>query len=363
MSRLAIIGTNGVPSNYGGFETLVEFIATYLSQEHEITIFCSSQMHRARLETYKGCRLIYLPLGANGWQSVFYDILSIVLSIHAYDKLLILGSSGAIFLPLLLPHRSKILMNIGGLDWQRSKWSWWVRRFLKLSESLAVRFSGTLISDNLGIQEYLLQEYGKKSIVIAYGGDHVANVSPEQADKMKYPFLENPYALSVARIQPDNNIETILKAFQESKSMPLVFVGNWANSTYGRQIRDKYSPYPHIHLLDAIYDQRELDLIRSNCSIYIHGHSAGGTNPALVEAMYLGLPVVAFDCVFNRYTTKSQAVFFKTSEDITHEVASMTAIARRRIGDGLKTIAQNNYRWDLITSQYSGIIENNLVAR
>ncbi len=96
----------------------------------------------------------------------------------------------------------------------------------------------------------------------------------------------------------------------------LVMVGNWQKSEYGKEIKEKYSKYPNIHLLEPIYEPHEINWIRSKATLYVHGHSAGGTNPSLVEAMNFGLPILAFDCVYNRATTEDKCKYWKTAEDI-----------------------------------------------
>ena len=222
--KIAIIGTNGIPAKYGGFETLVEYLAEYLSSDFEITVYCSSNLQIDRLNYYKGVKLVYINLRANGWQSIFYDFLSLFYSYKKFDKILILGCSGSLFQPFFRSHRHKFIMNLGGLDWQRSKWNLFTRKYLKLSERLGVKFSGQLIADNEGIRKYLAKVYGVDSCVIAYGGDQVYKVESTQSDITRYPFLEKPYALTVARIQPDNNIELLCSSFNEGSLFPLVIV-------------------------------------------------------------------------------------------------------------------------------------------
>ena len=150
--------------------------------------------------------------------------------------------------------------------------------------------------------------------MIAYGGDQAQQKDITSEALKIYPFLKDKYSLSVARIQPDNNIDMICEAFQEEASMPLVFIGNWQNSAYGIKTKEKYQSSSNLILLDAIYDRDKLDIIRSNCTLYIHGHSAGGTNPSLVEAMYLGLPVFAFSSGYNEYTTENKALYFDSKK-------------------------------------------------
>ncbi len=355
--KIAVVGTQGVPSRYGGFETLVEYIAENLAQEYEITVFCSGKIYRDRLSNYKGCKLVYINFFANGIESVFYDIVSLIKSRKRFDKVLILGSSGGIAMPFLRKYRNKFILNFGGLDWQRSKWGWFSKRFLKISEALAIRNSKFLISDNIGIQKYILRTYGRESEMIAYGGDQVLNVYANREDYNKYGFLNISYAFSVARIQPDNNIDMILDAFVDGVTMPMVFVGNWENSEYGKRTKEKYKNYSNIILLDAIYDQHELDLLRSNCKVYIHGHSAGGTNPSLVEAMNLCLPVFAFSSGFNENTTENAAKYFSSSWELKNLVLKIKSSELESIGKKMKSIASEKYKWSIVTRGYSKIFE------
>ena len=355
--KIAIIGTNGVPSKYGGFETLVEYLVKYLANDYEITVFCSTNLVTEKIDTYEGVKLEYINLDANGWQSIFYDIVSIFKSYKQFDKVLVLGCSGSIIMPFFIGYKSKFIMNLGGLDWKRSKWGLLTRKFLKLSEVMAIKFSGHIISDNQGIKEYILKEYKRDSFLIAYGGDHAIKQSIEQLSIEKYPFLQKEYAFTVARIQPDNNIEMILDSFADDSLYPLVFVGNWSYSTYGKLTKEKYMNNPNIILLDAIYDQNELNILRSNCKIYLHGHSAGGTNPALVEAMNLGLPILAHHSIFNKHTTNFEAVYFSDSKDIFKKINSLSKTDLYNIGERMKSIAKDKYKWEIIGRDYAKVFD------
>jgi len=354
--KLAIIGTQGIPNQYGGFESLVEHIAKYLSGQFDITIFCSSKVYSEKLPEVYGCRLRYLPFKANGVQSIPYDIISILQSVKKYDRILILGSSGGVILPLLKKYRHKLILNLGGMDWKRSKWSRFAKSFLKLSESLAVKNCGDLVADNACIQQYIKQEYKRQSVLIEYGGDHVTNEIINERDTEKYPFLKNKYALSVARIQPDNNIEMILDAFREDAPVPIVFIGNWNGSSYGEEIKKKYSGLNNIILLDAIYDQKELNKIRSNCAVYIHGHSAGGTNPSLVEAMCLGLPIICYASGFNQSNTEHKALYFKDGPELRNLLDTDNA-KLLKLGSDMKAIAERRYKWQMIAQKYADCIK------
>lgn len=354
--KIAIVGTQGLPASYGGFETLVEYIADYLSDQFEITIFCSSKVYKDKISNYKGCKLVYIPLHANGVQSIPFDIISILKAINSFDKILILGSSGGLILPFLKGCRKQFILNFGGLDWKREKWGFLAQKILKLSESFAVRNSQYIISDNLGIKEYVEKEYNRQSTLIAYGGDQAQNVVPNKSDLTKYNFLKNSYACAIARIQPDNNIEMILNTFKNNHQFgAIVFIGNWKNSAYGIKVKNLYANQSNIILLDAIYDQRELDLIRSNCCVYIHGHSAGGTNPALVEAMNLGVPIFAYSSGFNEHTTENKAKYFNSEFELGVIFQNVNNEELKQLGIKMQKIANNKYKWKIITDKYAAI--------
>lgn len=355
MKKIAIIGTNGIPSKYGGFETLVEYLAQYLSSKYEITIFCSSNKDTVEIKEYKGCKLEYISMNANGWQSIFFDILSLYKSYKNYDKTLILGASGCIILPFFSKYSDRFIFNFGGLDWKRSKWGFFTRKFLKLSESMGIKYSKHLIADNIGIQNYILTEYNRQSTLITYGGDQVFKVIPNDLDLEKYPFINKKYALSVARIQSDNNIELLLDSFNERSPFPFVLVGNWGSSPFGIKTKKKYLSSNNIILLDAIYDQNELNLLRSNCKVYLHGHSAGGTNPALVEAMNLALPILAFDSIFNKFTTDFKAEYFSTSNELAMNLNKISEEKLKEIAKNMYSIAKKFYQWKLIAMKYSNV--------
>lgn len=359
MKRVAIIGTAGVPGRYGGFETLAHQLVGHLGEDHQLTVYCSGKLYKKeeRVKRWRGARLVYLPLSANGLQSIPYDILSIIHALFFNDTLLILGVSGGIFLPIVkLLSNKKIIVNIDGLEWRRPKWHPLIRRFLKLSERLAVRFSDADITDNYALQQYTANEYKTLSILIEYGADHVSHVAIGPKMVREFPFLRQAYAFGVCRIEPENNIHVILEAFAGQEAWPLVMVGNWANSLYGQDLRKQYGHLAHLHLLDPIYEQQRLDALRSNCRLYVHGHSAGGTNPSLVEAMYLGLPVLAYDVSYNRHTTHEAAYYFDSSESLRAVMQETSDSRWAEAGYKLKGIADRHYTWGHIASRYKSII-------
>jgi glycosyltransferase involved in cell wall biosynthesis len=350
---VALVGTVGLPARYGGFETLAHFLVSYLNRATHFIVYCSGPDYPTRPATYHSARLKYLPIHANGAQSVAFDLASLIHSCFCADVILILGTSGGVFVPLTRLFRRRVILNIGGLDWQRSKWGFWARRFLKLSEAVAVNWASVLVADNAGIASYLQAQYGRESVLIEYGGDQITLPSITEERRKRYPFLDVSYAFSVARIQPDNNIEMILDAFSRSAGHRLVMVGNWAGSQFGRELKARFIEHGNLHLLDAIYDPEELNTLRGHCSLYIHGHSAGGTNPSLVEAMHLSLPIVAFDVVYNRETTEHAARYFRDATELAELLDRVTPAewdAQRAI---MKEIAIRRYCWKVVADKYA----------
>lgn len=349
--KVAVIGTVGVPASYGGFETLVEnIIGENASVDVEYTIFCSSKAYSEQKIEYKGAKLKYVGLKANGAQSTLYDILSMLRTSNKYDVALILGVSGCIFLPVFrLWFRNKLIVNIDGLEHRREKWGKFAKWFLLKSEAMAVRYADVVVADNQGIKDYVTETYHKESALIAYGGDHVEReVSDEKQQEVlkQYDVKSNEYAISVCRIEPENNCHVILDAFSKTDKK-LIYIGNWERSEYGRELKEKFSKFPNINIHQPEYDLDTLYALRSHAGVYIHGHSAGGTNPSLVEAMFFGKPILAFDCIYNRATTHERACYFKDSNDLNVLLSTLELN-----GDAMKDMARQEYTWRKIASQY-----------
>lgn len=357
MKKIAIIGTNGLPGRYGGWDQLLNHLTLSLSKNYEVIVYTSSYNAVKGLKEYNGAKLKIIPLKANGFQSIFYDGLSMLHAAIYYDTLLVLGTSGCIFLPIIKLFRKKIILNPDGAEWKRGKWNKFIKWFLKKSEDIGIRFSDEIVADNKIIQEYIFEEYGINSHLIAYGGDNAKYVSLNEDTKLKYGIENQNYAFKVCRIEPENNIDLILEAFKDL-NIKLILIGNWNFSPYGINLRNQYSKHNNLLLLDPIYHQQTLDELRGNCGVYVHGHSVGGTNPSLVEAMNLGLFCVVFDVDYNVETTENKAIYFKNVSDL------ITIINRYISGnievEGLKEamneIASRRYVWQKIVNQYESII-------
>lgn len=354
MKKVAILGTQGIPANYGGFETLVEnIIGENCSNDIRYTVFCSAKDMPQRMKEYKGARLKYVNLRANGVQSIPYDIVSMMRCMRGYDTILILGVSGCIFLPFLrLFSRSRIIVNIDGLEHRRAKWKGWVKRFLKMSESFAIRHAHTIIADNRGIQDYVRHVYDKDAKLVTYGGDHVlVDIEKEREIEIleQYGLEPDGYCMSLCRIEPENNCHIALEAFAKSKEK-LIFIGNWKANGYSRKLKEQYSGYENIKLLDSIYDLEILHAMRKNCKCYIHGHSAGGTNPSLVEAMFFGRPILAFNIVYNRETTHHKANYYHNCKELLKLIGRVPDNGKK-----MSEVAHRYYTWKHVAKEYEAL--------
>lgn len=352
--RVAIIGTVGLPAAYSGFETLAEHLVRYNERAGaplDLTVYCSSRHFKERPARYHGATLRYVDLDANNASSLVYDAVTMASAVrHGVDTILLLGVSGAWVLPFVrLFTQTRIVTNIDGIEWRREKWRGIAKWVLRISERLAVRWSHAVVADNGAIVDYVRQAYGSESHLIAYGGDHALD-TPGQP----FPGLPARYALALCRIEPENNVHMILEAFAGDLPLPLVFIGNWDRSSYGRALKRQYASHDNIVILDPIYNTAPLRTIREGCAVYIHGHSAGGTNPSLVEMMHFGKPILAFDCVFNRKSTDQSAIFFKDGGDLREQINAGVDPAS---GDRMAVIARDRYNWDEIGKAYVTLVQ------
>lgn len=359
--KIFIVGIVGVPAAYGGFETLVDQLLDQWNGRSgiSITVFCSDRPDHIRLTSYRGAKLVYLPVSANGVWSIIYDALGLLIAVTSRaDSVLVLGVSGAILIPIarvLSP--AKIVVNLDGNEAGRAKWGGFASVFLKLSTWIAKKFSTLVIVDN----QALYNEIGDSSKlskikVIAYGGNHALDGEPKLARSSTLAVIEEmqAYGLCISRIVPENNIDLILGAVTQMK-ISFVMVGNWCASSYGRYLRTKYEANSQLRLLDPIYDKDDLYSLRASASFYIHGASAGGTNPSLVEMMFFPLPIFIYDCSYNRETTCNAGYFYRNGSELMWLIAEKGK-GKLNCDNGLLDIARRRYNWSVIGKQYLDLL-------
>lgn len=358
MKTVAIIGTNGLPAKYGGFETLTNYLVENFDKSvHEIIVYCSKTPKKERLKFYNGAKLVYFPFKANGWQSMIYDFLTIIHAFFNASDLIILGFSGAFAFPLNKIFKKNIIFNIGGVEWEKVRGSNFTSKFeiglKKYMEKLCVKNSNTVIIDNLHFKDYIVKKYRKTPLLAEYGGDHAVyrEISNEMINK--YSFLHSEYALSVSRAQEDMNIHLLIEAYKKVPEKRIVIISNWHISKYGQKLFDEnIDKYDNIILLKAIYDSKELDIIRSHTSLYIHTHSLCGTAPSLVEAMSLNIPVISFDVPTNRFTTENKTLFFKDALSLIQILKNLDLEVLLKIKNQMFEISKRRYVWTRISKIY-----------
>ena len=317
--KVAILGTRGIPNNYGGFEQFAEYLSKgFVDGGHEVFVYTSHD-HPYQKKTWNGVNLIHIynPENKTGtWGQFIYDLLCIVDSRkRKFDVILQLGYTSSSIWGRLLPGRALIVTNMDGLEWKRTKYSKKVQKFLHYAEKLAVKTSDHLVADSVGIQSYLFKKYAVNSKYIPYG-THIFN-EPDPAAINTYDVTAHSYNMLIARLEPENNIETILDGVVMSKSkLPLLVIGNYENS-FGAYLIRKFESDKRIRFLGSNYDISGLNNLRYYSTIYFHGHSVGGTNPSLLEAMASSSLICAHQNEFNNAILGEDAFYFSCKEDVT----------------------------------------------
>jgi len=316
--RIGILGTRGIPNHYGGFEQFAEQLSVDLVlRGHDVSVY-NSHKHPYQNKEYKGVKLIhcYDPEHKIGTAGQFiYDFNCILNSRkQGFDILLQLGYTSSSIWRNLLPKNAVVITNMDGLEWKRSKYSEKVKQFLKVAEKWAVQSSKYLVADSIGIQTYLKNTYHIQSTYIPYGA--LPFKDPDLQVLQQYKLEPNRYTLLIARMEPENNIETIVAGYVDSKKQePLLIVGNFQNK-FGQYLKNKYRDAITIRWMGAIYNMNHLNNLRHFSQLYFHGHSVGGTNPSLLEAMACETQIIAHKNEFNQGILGNDAYYFNNSAEL-----------------------------------------------
>jgi glycosyltransferase involved in cell wall biosynthesis len=361
--KIAIIGSRGIPNRYGGFEQFAEIVSKiWVELGHDVICY-NPHDHEFQHSEINGVKIkhIYCPEKTFGAAAhIVYDFLSFRDAVSKQcDIYLQLGyQSSALSYPLFNKSvRKRIVTNMDGMEWQRSKWSKFVKYLTKFSEYLAVKFSGGLVSDNHGIANYLRKVYGVNSAIIQYGCDDVGIISKDLIGNI-CPN-EDRFYLLIARLEPENNVDEIINGFIDvNENIKLLIVGN-VDTQYGKYLKAISCDNGNIIFTGSIYDKEKLDALRQHCILYFHGHSVGGTNPSLLEAMAAGARIIAHDNEFNRSVLGRESVYFKNSKDVSEIMQSSHQVSQGL--DAFKVVNKEkinkNYRWEDIAKQYIDTFE------
>lgn len=352
--KIAILGTRGIPNHYGGFEQFAEFFSVYLAENKQEVYVYNSHNHSFQEKTFKGVNILHqfdpeYKIGTVG--QFIYDLNCILDSRKRnFDIILQLGYTSSSVWSFLFPKKPLIITNMDGLEWKRTKYSKPVQKVLQFAEKLAVNNSDYLIADSIGIQKYLQQKYNKDAAYIAYGAHQFSN--PDLSVLNTYKVENHNYNLILARLEPENNIETILDGIVLSKDkMPVLVIGNH-QTKFGNYLKEKFKNSANIRFLGAVYNHNHLDNLRWFSNIYFHGHSVGGTNPSLLEAMASKAFIFAHNNDFNKAILKENAYYFSNAE----EVKNLTLKIKKN--DNLHLIENNfnaiesEFNWDKINGKY-----------
>jgi glycosyltransferase involved in cell wall biosynthesis len=357
--RIGILGTRGIPNHYGGFEHISEYVSEGLVRKgHSVTVY-NSHNHPYTANNWNGVDIVhcYDPEYLIGTAGQFaYDFNCIAdARKRNFDVVLLMGYTSSSVWGRLYPKDSAIITNMDGLEWKRSKYSKPVQRFLKYAEKLAVKHSQFYIADSRVIKGYLKDKYQIDSRYIPYGADLFSEHEREQFDKSE--AQKEDYFLLMARMEPENNIESILEGFNNSTSRKNFKVLGDTGNRFGKYITHKFKNDERIQFKGSIFDNTAVRSLQNNSYLYFHGHSVGGTNPSLLEAMASEALIAAHDNPFNKSVLSSDAFYFNNAA----EVRNLVENVQRH--DTEKTMVKNNlhkiqyqFNWEKIIDEYEEFI-------
>lgn len=356
---ILILGTRGIPAAHGGFETFAEHLALFLADRGwQVGVYCQDEVpavtQRFRSEQWRGVELIQTQVSSTGPRATLeFDWHCVRHAARRSAVCLVLGYNSAIFLPYLRLAGRKILTNMDGIEWRRPKWSRPVKAWFWLNEWIAAWTSHRLVADHPIIADHLATRRPRSATaMIAYGGTPVP--SAPEAPVRAMGLEPGRYLISIARIEPDNSILPIVEAFsRQRRGMRLVVLGTLVeDNPYHRSIRAAASD--EVLFPGAIYDAEIVQALRFHARAYLHGHTVGGTNPSLVEALWAANPVIAHDNAYNRWTAGEAGLFFADRDGCAQAVdaliqddakaAKLSAAALARAGEA--------FSWPAILEQY-----------
>ena len=357
--KIAILGTRGIPNYYGGFEQFAEYFSVHLVQKgHEVYCY-NSHNHTFQEKTFKEVNLIhcYDPEYKVGTAGQFIYDLNCILDSRSrnFDIILQLGYTSSSIWYRLFPRKAIIITNMDGLEWKRTKYTKAVQKVLLYAEKLAVKSSDYLISDSKGIQKYIQTKYNRESTFIAYGANSFYN--PNEDLLLEYQVEKYNFNMILARLEPENNIETILDGVVlDNDKTTMLVIGNH-DTQFGVYLKEKFKAFKNIRFIGILYNLDHLDNLRYFSNLYFHGHSVGGTNPSLLEAMASRALIVAHKNEFNQDILKENGFYFTNAD----EVKNMLKVVKKR--DNLPMIQnnfeviENEFNWNKINEEYLQLFE------
>jgi glycosyltransferase involved in cell wall biosynthesis len=356
-----ILGTHGVPAEYGGFETAAENVALFLaSRGWRVIVYCQVDGRGpVREDTWNGLERVLIPVDIEGWRGTSkFDLISIRHAARFDDLCLTFGYNTAIFNLLQRVKGIPNVINMDGIEWSRSRWGFFRQAILYSNERIACFVGNHLIADHPEIEKFLLTRAPRRKLsTITYGADLVGD-APITAVASR-GLEPGRYLTLICRPIPENSILELVQGFsRRRRGYRLAVLGTYAPSEdpYHRLVMDAASE--EVVFLGSIYDKTDVEALRFHSAAYLHGHTVGGTNPSLVEAMAAGNPVIAHDNPYNRWVAQDAAVYFSTEQDVSDhldqlltspaKLEQMHAASLRRHSD--------EFTWEHVAGQYEQLL-------
>ena len=359
--KIAIIGTRGIPSNYGGFETFAEEVAVRLAERNVSTLVVGDASNPFVGNSYKGVQICNSKFSKpRNPLAFYYDSIKIAVEENS-SFVLMCGVGGSLLIPFFLTKKITLAINPDGLGFKRDKYVWWKKILFFCQYFLSSYIPKYLVFDSIGVKNYYKKVFRrtKNVTVIEYGtylNSFSENLSQLKNELIKYNYNYIPfkYHLVVSRLEPENNVEAIIKGYLLSKKKyPLVIVGN-LNTKHSKVLIDYANE--NIHFVGGIYNKDKLMVLRAASLTYLHGHSVGGTNPSLLEAMGSRNCCICHDNEFNREVIGNNGLFFSSPDEVSDHILAMEdnmqAELREQFKQGVYEKASNYYCWERITEEY-----------
>ncbi len=365
--KIAIMGTRGIPANYGGFETFADEVSRRLVERgHEVTVYCRTHNIDYPDSYYRGVRLVKLPsLQHKYFDTVFHTFLSVLHSlVRRYQVVLICNSVNSIFAALPRLSGQKVAVNVDGLEWQRAKWNKAGQWVYRISEWLATFIPHQIVTDSKFIQSYYLKRFGKQSTFIPYGAPE--ELYPPSEYLKKFNVKPREYVLYVSRLEPENNAHHVVQAFEKVKTNKrLVIVGDAPyNSDYIRNLKETKDD--RIIFTGYVFGEGYREF-QSNAYCYIQATEVGGTHPALLEGMGFGNCIMAHDVPEHREALGRAGLYYayRNPDDLAAKLQKLlddpetVEEYRRRAARR----ARLRYSWEGVTVDYEHLFSRMLRIR
>jgi glycosyltransferase involved in cell wall biosynthesis len=360
-----ILGTHGVPAAYGGFETAAENVGLFLrDQGWRVIVYCQVPGTGAITEdTWNGLERVNIPVEREGWLGTSqFDLRSILHASRFRDVCLTFGYNTAVFNTLQRLKGIPNVINMDGIEWSRARWGKLKQGILWVNERIACWVGNDLIADHPVIEEYLATRARRSKLTtITYGAHAVSSASTHPVTSRG--LEPGAYLTLICRPIPENSILELVRGFSAvRRGHSLAILGNYTPETddYHRAVVDAASD--EVVFLGAIYDPEEVAALRFHSSGYLHGHTVGGTNPSLVEAMAAGNAVLAHDNPYNRWVADAGALYFETAEDASLRIGEIIddPVLRDRLGAASRKRHAEEFTWEHVAGQYEELLSRHI---